>query len=505
MQWEEFTQFIIDTVEGDKDAKVNEGEDEKNSRLFDEKAMQKYKRYMVSEKIKDNLTHKNYVTNEVFLNKLDIIIISEYGAKNLKIYNAKTGKSTLTLEIDDLIDSNSKKISKLDRLLAEKLSVPKNQKGAGPGGVKNGYSVLFLTYHQDIVALCLSDKRILFFYFLTLERIELIYEMKLPVLEQRIWYLPAHKIWVSSGCKLDKYNYFTLNELDIDIKIKNQKFECKATKGHPFRRSFCEVMPHKGEILDVIEIIRPKKILTASLDGKIRLLDINDKDIVKVWSEHTLGVRSLHYNPLIDIAGYILSVGFEYFINVYCPDLSVEEAFKGKLEGHNAPVVTCKFLGESYMAVSVDEEGNVRIWDTKLRLCLQTIETPKKNFMVSGILRMTKYNRFSVYGNKVIYYDAKYREEDNSKSTDAEEENYPFKIEYNKYYQQFFIATFRDVRVYNHDGNLYKIYKKLTTNEHFESEVKIRSFLLDDHYRKFYLGFSNGAIMQFNAGNGSLI
>ena len=246
-------------------------------------------------------------------------------------------------------------------------------------------------------------------------------------------------------------------------------------------------------------------IVTASMDGKIRLIDLGDRDVVKVWNQHSLGVRSLNYNPLIDNVGYVLSVGFEYFINVYCTDLSIDEAFKGKLEGHSSPVVSCKFLSESYMAVSVDEEGNVRIWDTKARLCLQTIETPKKNFLISGILSLPKYNKFVVYGNKIMYYDAKYREEDHVQSSDIVDENYPIKVDFNKYYQQFFITTFRDVRVYTKEGNLFKMYKKLAANEHIESDVKIKSFIFEDNFRKFYVGFSNGAIMQFNAGNGSLI
>ena len=508
MQWEEFTQFIIDTVEGDKDAKVNENDEDKNAKIFDEKVMIKYKRYNVSEKLKDNLTHKNDVTNGVFISKIDLIVFSEYGQKVFKIYSPKTGKSIISIELDELLNNSNIKSGNSqnnDRLLP-KLSAPKKAGGSNLLNPKNiGYSILYLAQHQSIIAVCLSDKRILFFYFASIERIELIYEIQLPVLEKRIWYLPNHKMWLSSGCKLDKYSYFTLNELDIDIKIKNQKFEYKVNKGHPYRRSFCDKFAHKGEIMDVIEIAKPKMILTACMDGKIRLIDVGDRDLVKVWNQHTLGVRSLDYNPLIDNVGYILSVGFEYFINVYCTDLSIDEAFKGKLEGHSAPVVSCKFLSESYMAVSVDEEGNVRIWDTKSRLCLQTIESPKKNFLISGILSLSKYNKFVVYGNKIIYYDAKYREEDHVQSNDVIDENYPIKVDFNKYYQQFFITTFRDVRVYTKDGNLFKMYKKLTTNEHFETDVKIKSFIFEDNYRKFYIGFSNGAIMQFNAGNGSLI
>ena len=508
MQWEEFTQFIIDTVEGDKDAKVSESEEDKNAKIFDEKVMIKYKRYNVSEKLKDNLTHKNDVTNGVFISKIDIVVFSEYGQKVFKLYTPKTGKSISSIDLDELLNSNNKSggSQNNDRFLSQKLSVPKKSGGANFMNTKNvGYSILFLTQFQSIVAVCLSDKRILFFYFASAERIELICEIQLPVLEKRIWYLPNHKMWLTSGCKLDKYSYFTLNELEIEIKIKNQKFEHKVSKSHPYRRSFCEKFPHRGEIMDVIEIAKPKMIVTASMDGKIRLIDVGDRDLVKVWNQHTLGVRSLDYNPLIDNVGYVLSVGFEYFINIYCTDLSIDEAFKGKLEGHSAPVVSCKFLSESYMAVSVDEEGNVRIWDTKSRLCLQTIETPKKNFLISGILSLSKYNKFVVYGNKIMYYDAKYREEDHVQSNDVVDENYPIKVEFNKYYQQFFISTFRDVRVYTKEGNLFKMYKKLTTNEHFDTDVKIKSFIFEDNYRKFYIGFSNGAIMQFNAGNGSLI
>ena len=512
MQWEEFTQFIIDTVEGDKDAKVSENDEDKNAKIFDEKVMIKYKRYNVSEKLKDNLTHKNDVTNGVFISKIDLIVFSEYGQKVFKIYNPKTGKSVASIELDELLNNTLNNNNKSngsqnnDRFSNQKLSAPKKSGGSNLSNPKNGgYSILYLAQYQSIIAVCLSDKRILFFYFASIERIELIYEVQLPVLEKRIWYLPNHKMWVSSGCKLDKYSYFTLNELDIDIKIRNQKFEYKVNKGHPYRRNYCDKFPHRGEIMDVIEIAKPKMIVTASMDGKIRLIDVGDRDVVKVWNQHTLGVRSLNYNPLIDTVGYVLSVGFEYFINVYCTDLSIDEAFKGKLEGHSSPVVSCKFLSESYMAVSVDEEGNVRIWDTKARLCLQTIETPKKNFLISGILNLPKYNKFVVYGNKIMYYDAKYREEDHVQSNDVVDENYPIKVEFNKYYQQFFISTFRDVRVYTKDGNLFKMYKKLTTNEHFETDVKIKSFIFEDNYRKFYVGFSNGAIMQFNAGNGSLI
>jgi WD40 repeat protein len=97
--------------------------------------------------------------------------------------------------------------------------------------------------------------------------------------------------------------------------------------------------------------------------------------------QHTKAIRSLDYNPNLGV-GYILSVGFEYYINVWSPEVALNDAHKGKLEGHYSPVITCKFLSGSPMCVSVDEEGNIRVWDIRYLLCLQLIPQEKKNFKV---------------------------------------------------------------------------------------------------------------------------
>ena len=505
MQWEEFTQFIIDTVEGDNDAKIDEAEDDNKAQIFNEKKMVKYKRYHVSTRIKDNLIHKKDVISAAFIPRIDLIIINEYGTKLIKVYNPKTGHNDKVINLEtylnpiNYVDRENKyhHRKKIEEIKLKK-SVEKQQRNTT-------YSVLSMTHYQNIIAICLSDKRIIFFHFASDDRIELIHEMHMPCLEKRIWFLPEHNIWVSSGCKLEKYNYYTLNELDLEFEYYNQKYECLYNEDHPYRKHYCDFFPHKGEIMDCIEILKPMMILTACMDGKIRLINLSDRDVIKVWSHHSLGVRSLDYNPLIDNVGYVLSVGFEYFINVYCTDLSIDDAFKGKLEGHNAPVISCKFLSNSYMAVSVDEEANVRIWDTKIKSCLQLIVSPKKNFKVTNILCMSKYNKFLVFGNKIIYYDANYKEEIKEQKNQTSDDNYPIKVEFNRYYQQFFVTTFKDIRVYSKDGNLYKTYKKLISNEHFDTDTVIRDFIFENNYRKFYIGFSNGAIMQFNAGNGSLI
>ena len=254
-------------------------------------------------------TNKNDIVNGVFLPKSDVIIFTEYGQKNIKIYSPKNGKNISSIDVIEAINE-FKGVEDTSQKTQMLLADPKKKKrisrmGPNLSGQKApAFSILFLNHYQNVIALCVSDKRILFFYYVNSTKIELIYEIHVPSLEKRIWYLPEHDMWLTSGTKLEKFSYFTLNQLDIDIKFKSKKFEYKLNKIHPFEKHFCDKMPHKGEILDVIEISKPQMIVTACMDGKIRLIDVSDRDVVKVWSHHNLGVRCLDYNPLIDNSGY---------------------------------------------------------------------------------------------------------------------------------------------------------------------------------------------------------
>ena len=166
-----------------------------------------------------------------------------------------------------------------------------------------------------MIAVCLSDKRIIFLNFETDNGIELLYEITLPILEKRIWFLKYHNIWVTSGSKLPDFDFFTLNELDIELQNDGQKYEFLYNEGHPYRTHYTTKSSfHLSEILDCIEIMKPLLVLTACMDGKIRLISIETQNVLKIWNYHKLGVRQLDYNPYLD-GGYVLSVGFEYFIN----------------------------------------------------------------------------------------------------------------------------------------------------------------------------------------------
>ena len=507
MQWSEFTQFIIDRVEGEDDS--NDPNDTKGMK---EKEMIRYKRYMISEKVKDYNIHKKDIIGAVYYSKIDKLLVAEYDSKIIKIYNPKTGKCEVNFDIENYFQQ------KIIEEQKQKNRITKKQKFTVEVVKSLTFSILSMCLSpMNILALCLSSNKICFFSFGLDLKGQCLYEMPTSSLQKRVWYLKEHGVWLSSGRKSENDKFYYLYELDVDFEKNGNKIECLYNKGHWHRSVFFENPTdpnnpnynkgHQDEILDVIEITKPLLILTACMDGKIRLFNLNDKEYLKVWNTHEGGVRTLAYNPNIESNGLILSTGFEYHINMFATDLSIDDAYKGKLEGHYAPVVCAKFLADSYMCASVDEEAVVKIWDTKQHQCLQSIAPDKKNLVINRLLYIKRYNRFVIYGNKMIFYDPKYRDSEVAKQNkDQNDINYPIQTEFNNYYMRFYIATMKDLRIYSSvNGNLIYVFKKFIEQERFDIDAKIRCFCFDYRHRLVYIGFSNGTVQQFNSGNGSLI
>ena len=485
MEWAEFTQFIIDKVEGEHNNM--EREQDNSNQIMSEKELMKYKRYELSKIIKDIHIHKTEIISANYINKYNKLLINEYNTHIIKVYNPLNGMIENNINIHEINDQCNN---------IEFMDIQKQIK------YNKKYSVINFSLTEYVIAVLLSNKIIQFFSTFNFRENELIFCLKAKSLQKRIWYLENHNMWISSGDKEVDEDYFYINELDINFEMKSG-YPIPLTNYLGYKKRYCKIFQHKDEIYDVIETKKPFLILTACLDGLIRLINVKDAEFLKTWKYHTSGVKHLDYNPNLESNGYILSTGFEYNINLYCTDLSLDSAFKGKLEGHFVPLIDCRFINMTPICASVDEDGNIRIWETQQRICLQSIPNSKKNISINGLIIMGKINKFVTYGNNISFYDAKYKEE--NENFDNHEENHPIKICFNKYYQQFYVATLNDIQIYDKYGNLDKRFKKLIENEHFDSDTKIRNFIFDSNYRKFYVGFSNGAIIQYNAGNGSAI
>ena len=486
MEWAEFTQFIIDKVEGENNN--IERKQDKSNKMLSEKEIMKYKRYELSKLIRDPYIHKTEIITAYYINKHNKLLINEYNTNIIKVYNPLNGYIENMINIQELNElNNNMKFIEIHKQL----------------NYSKKYSVINFNATEYVIAVLLSNKLIQFFCTFNFKENELIFCIKAKSLQKRIWFLENHNMWISSGDRETDEEYYYINELDINFEMKSG-YPIPITNYSGYKRRYCKIFQHRDEIYDVIETKKPFLILTACLDGLIRLINVKDLEFLKTWKYHNSGVKHLDYNPNLESNGYILSTGFEYNIYLYNTDMSLDSAFKGKLEGHFVPLIDCKFINGTPICASVDEDGNIRIWETLQKICLQSIPNSKKNITVNGLLIMGKINKFVYYGNNITFYDAKYNEEKDN-INEHNEENHPIKICYNKYYQQFYVATLNDIKIYNKYGNLDKRFKKIVKNEFFENGTSICDFIFDNNYRKFYVGFSNGAIVQYNAGNGSAI
>ena len=76
------------------------------------------------------------------------------------------------------------------------------------------------------------------------------------------------------------------------------------------------------------------------------------------------GVRGMTYE--YEYGGNLITFGFEHYLNVWCPEVSLTRSFVGRLEGHSSIIVACKFIPLSPNVISIDDKSNIRIWDIRI-------------------------------------------------------------------------------------------------------------------------------------------
>lgn len=179
---------------------------------------------------------------------------------------------------------------------------------------------------------------------------------KQDVLPTGIWYLENHKIWIVAGA---------------DNGLRSYAYGSNDRVPSPFDKAV--LLSHTKKVTEVTEISIPKLVASSSLDGTIKLWDLADRVLVTELKDSSTarGIRGITYS--FDYGGNLLSYGFECFINIWCPEVSLTRSYVGKLEGHSHTIVCCKFISNSPNCVSVDEKGNIRIWDIRSLTTIQLI------------------------------------------------------------------------------------------------------------------------------------
>lgn len=127
--------------------------------------------------------------------------------------------------------------------------------------------------------------------------------------------------------------------------------------------------------MDLIELSSPFCVATCSLDKRIALYNLVDKYVLRIieGGEHNnKGIKKLSYYP--DGGGFLITIGYEVFANVWGPEAMVSDIHLGKLKGHARPLIDTKFIGRTPFNATIDQTGEIRIWDIKSLSCIQVLK-----------------------------------------------------------------------------------------------------------------------------------
>jgi WD40 repeat protein len=126
--------------------------------------------------------------------------------------------------------------------------------------------------------------------------------------------------------------------------------------------------------MGLCEVEYPPCIATCGMDSRIVLYSLIERSLVRIIEgEHYKGARRVSYCPLN--GGYLISTGYEIYANVWCPEAVVGEILVGKLKGHTRPIIDNKFIGNSPFNVTIDEGKEIRVWDTRIFVCMEVVKS----------------------------------------------------------------------------------------------------------------------------------
>ena len=276
----------------------------------------------------------------------------------------------------------------------------------------------------------MSDRYI--YFYKNEKKTRLVHQFKPDILTTGIWWLKNHQRWVITGADHNIRSFRWNRDYQELENIKDLDYNL--------------IKAHSKEITDILEIEIPSLVCSCSLDGKIKLWDMMDQKLQTEYVDQNSrrGIRGLSYNH--DFGGNLLSYGFDHYINVWCPEISLTRSFIGKLEGHASVIVSCRFIDDSPNIISIDENTNIRVWDIRIMGTIQVINSEYGTLLVNDIAIITKHDRFVLGGKRLQFY-----ENHGSFKTDRHvlDEIYPIQVDFNEYFNYFVVMSKVDIRYYN--------------------------------------------------------
>lgn len=165
--------------------------------------------------------------------------------------------------------------------------------------------------------------------------IEELYLAKKP--SEDIYHLKKANLWVTLS------GHFCLDIWELKLNL-----EKKVVFKH-------SIKAHNEQITGCLEIGNHMTIASSSLDGTIRIWDLEEYKMMGEFQgkRSNMSIKKILYTP--DYGGMLLSLGFHNIIFIWSPDSTLTKSHVGKLEGHQAIVKDCQYAEDCPNCISIDE------------------------------------------------------------------------------------------------------------------------------------------------------
>jgi WD40 repeat protein len=252
-----------------------------------------------------------------------------------------------------------------------------------------------------------------------------------------------------------------------------------------------EEIGHSQPIIDIAPIIEQNFFASAGLDGRICLWDIRNKKYLGnlTESKKSRGINKLDWLSSLSV---LLSAGSDHKINVY-NTFAKEQVCS--LSGHTSPVVSVKWIENSYDVVSVDSSGVVKLWDYRSWSCYQTLTSNygEATCLETGYSRNHK-KRIFVGGKGLCSFNS-----DEPRNKDQTDTNPVQEMVHNQEFESLITIHKNKLKVWNLDnGKLLSDHANLLHDD-------ISAFCLDTRQRKFFISDYKHNLSAFNINTGALV
>lgn len=256
-------------------------------------------------------------------------------------------------------------------------------------------------------------------------------------------------------------------------------------------------------------------LCSAYFTGQLVLWDTISKKPKKRYNDQQTGI----YNVIFDVKkNYLYTCGFEHDIFVYDPYIDYKAVYK--LKGHNGSINSISLNSNINELISIDILGIIKVWDTSKLICFQTININEKILLEQNNVRKEEelfvlfssnkkknlssniyiqafpiVNKLLVYGEKFILYEK--GDTSNPLLTDS---CMILGCCYNKMLNNIITFSSKTIKFWNiFTGKLEKIYNDLVILS------EITAYAIDEEFKVFYLGDSNGKIKSFYLSSGEFL